>query len=51
MAVRNYASINDYPPDVISTALKNILANLKCPIFPFEMYDILKETQSNEKIK
>ena len=44
MSIKNYAAINDYPPDVISTALKNILTNLKSPIFPFEMYDILKET-------
>ncbi|CAD8144178.1 unnamed protein product [Paramecium pentaurelia] len=43
--IRNYSIIDDYDPDVISTVFKNLLCQLKKPIFPFEMYDILKETQ------
>ncbi|CAD8144293.1 unnamed protein product [Paramecium octaurelia] len=46
-AKRNYTTINEYEPDVVSTVFKNLLCQLKKPIFPFEMYDILKETQIN----
>ncbi|CAD8047783.1 unnamed protein product [Paramecium primaurelia] len=45
--IRNYSVIDDYDPDVVSTVFKNLLCQLKKPIFPFEMYDILKETQIN----
>jgi hypothetical protein len=38
-------AIRDYTPDVISTVLKNALVNLKSPIFPFEIYDILKDVK------
>ncbi|CAD8056187.1 unnamed protein product [Paramecium sonneborni] len=45
--IRNYSVIDEYDPDVVSTVFKNVLCQLKKPIFPFEMYDILKETEIN----
>ncbi|CAD8136977.1 unnamed protein product [Paramecium octaurelia] len=49
--VRNYSVLEDYDPDVVSTVFKNLLSQLKTPIFPFEMYDILKETQINTSVE
>ncbi|CAD8201669.1 unnamed protein product [Paramecium octaurelia] len=40
----NYEAIKVSDPDVIATVLKNTLVNLKTPIFPFEIYAILRET-------
>ncbi|CAD8189601.1 unnamed protein product [Paramecium pentaurelia] len=40
----NYEAIKISDPDVIATVLKNSLINLKTPIFPFEIYQILRDT-------
>jgi hypothetical protein len=48
LAVENYNNLNKYPPDVISTVLKNTLNNLIEPIFPFEFYDIIKKMPGRE---
>ncbi|CAD8105807.1 unnamed protein product [Paramecium sonneborni] len=40
----NYEDMKNYDPNVIATVLKNALVNLKNPIFPFEIYEILKDT-------
>ncbi|CAD8097568.1 unnamed protein product [Paramecium primaurelia] len=41
---QNYEAIQYSEPDVIATVLKNTLVNLKNPIFPFEIYAILRDT-------
>ncbi|CAD8091902.1 unnamed protein product [Paramecium primaurelia] len=40
----NYEAIKISDSDVIATVLKNSLINLKTPIFPFEIYQILRDT-------
>ncbi|CAD8203563.1 unnamed protein product [Paramecium octaurelia] len=40
----NYEAIQHSESDVIATVLKNTLVNLKNPIFPFEIYAILRDT-------
>ncbi|CAD8059174.1 unnamed protein product [Paramecium sonneborni] len=45
--IRNYSVLDQYDSDVVSSVFKNVLCQLKQPIFPFEMYHMLKETQIN----
>ncbi|CAK94051.1 unnamed protein product (macronuclear) [Paramecium tetraurelia] len=46
----NYEAIKVSDPNVIATVLKNSLVNLKTPIFPFEIYAILRETDPQAPI-